>query len=189
LKRNGVIIGIDPGISGAAIAIDKNNNIVGTTVLPHVKEVPCYRSNKKRSNFNCSKFFEWLSNFDGQVDLICIEESPSYGMGVTSAYTSGINNGKLHSTCELFSATQYCGIMFVAPKVWQKTLFESQVKDGWSKSLSIEMAQLEHGDEEFFKSPKKYADGHADACHIAKFASTVYEDYIKQLEKKDLEKM
>jgi hypothetical protein len=166
-----VFIGIDVGINGAAVAVDEYGKLVGTTSLPHVKNVPCYRKDKTRSELDVIKFYLWLNSFKN-VKRICVEESPSYGMGVTSAYTSGYNSGALATACLLWSRAKKCRFTTVAPRAWQLFLFgeiQSESNQKWSKERSIRLAQMEHGTLMIFDKPKKTADGYADASHIAEF--------------------
>ena len=156
-----IFIGIDTGINGACIALDEFGSIVSSFALPHKKIVPCYRKKggKAVSRLDLGTLFDWLQDFCGIATLV-VEESPSYGMGVTSAYTSGYNSGSLKALCESVTPTQT-----VAPKTWQKPLKEG--KERWTKERSLALAVEFYGDKEIFVKPKRTADGFADACHIA----------------------
>ena len=162
-------IGIDTGINGCAVALDAYGEILGMIALPHIKEVPCYRLDKTRSVLDVQALDKWFECFT-DIEMIAVEESPSYGMGVTSAYTSGYNSGRLQGLC-----VQWMGntdFITVAPKTWQRFLFGDLIKESgekWSKERSIRLAQMHHGTLTVFDSPKRTADGFADACHIAEW--------------------
>ena len=166
-----VFIGVDVGINGAAVAVDEFGELVGATNLPHLKNVPCYRLDKTRSELDVIRFYTWLNSFK-KVARICVEESPSYGMGVTSAYTSGWNSGALAATCRLWAKKKNSRFGTVAPKAWQMFLFGELIKESkekWSKERSIRLAQMQHGSLLVFEKPKRTADGYADASHIAEW--------------------
>lgn len=163
-------VGIDVGLNGAAVALDEYGELLGAIALPHIKEVPCYRKDKTRSVLDVSALNLWLEAFE-DIEVIAAEESPSYGMGVTSAYTSGYNNGCLASLCQSWFGESK-GFYTVAPKVWQMALYGDIIDasdEGWSKERSVRLAIMQHGDLPFFEKPKKTADGFADACHIAEW--------------------
>ena len=162
-------IGIDTGINGAAVALDEYGEILGMIALPHIKEVPCYRKDKTRSVLDVQALDKWFECFT-DIERIVVEESPSYGMGVTSAYTSGYNSGRLHALC-----VQWMGntdFITVAPKTWQKGLFGALIEESdenWSKERSIRLAQMRHGTLTVYESPKRTSDGFADASHLAEW--------------------
>lgn len=168
-------IGIDTGINGAAVALDEYGEMMGMISLPHTKVIPCYRKSAKpkvagkaRSELDVAALKKWLCSFLN-VEMIAVEESPSYGMGVTSAYTSGYNSGRLAALCISLLGDKF---QTVAPKTWQKELFGDIIeasKDGWNKERSIRLAQMQHGTLLVFEKPVQTADGFADACHIAEW--------------------
>jgi hypothetical protein len=162
-----LFIGIDTGINGACVAVDWRGEIVGTLVLPHTKIIPCYRKvdGKATSRLDVGEVFDWLDAYGGYERIISVEESPSYGMGVTSAYTSGFNSGALQAVCHYFTLRSDTVVTTVAPKQWQKALKDG--KEKWTKQRSLDLAIELHGKQEFFFKPKRTADGFADASHIA----------------------
>ena len=174
-----VSIGIDPGLSGAAIALDEYGTIVGCTAMPHVKTRPPYRKHNQRSVLDINILGTWLSCFE-HISAITIEESAPFGMGVSSAYTSGMNNGRLHSLCEVWKRANGGGLYLVTAKEWQAKVIKDQSHEGkWSKEASIELAVSDHGDYALFSKPKKTADGFADAAHIAAYGwDLVREDWV-----------
>lgn len=173
-------IGIDTGINGCAVALDEYGELLGMIALPHIKEVPCYRLDKTRSVLDVLALDKWFQCFT-DIERIAVEESPSYGMGVTSAYTSGYNSGMLQSLCIQWmgepSSSKLVDVFSrpfdtVAPKTWQRFLFADLIKESgekWSKERSIRLAQMRHGTLTCFETPKRTADGFADACHIAEW--------------------
>lgn len=166
-------IGIDTGINGAGIALNEYGEMTGSIALPHTKEVACYSSTKSRSVLDLDSLEAWLDSFDF-IQRIVVEESPAYGMGVTSAYTSGYNSGMLQALCG--QRMVGCGdraFLTVAPKTWQNALYGDILEDckhGWSKERSIRLAQMHHGMLPIFEKPKRTSDGYADASHIAEWA-------------------
>ena len=162
-------IGIDTGINGAAIAVDEYGEMAGSIALPHIKEVACYSSTKSRSVLDLDSLEAWLDSFDN-IERIVVEESPAYGMGVTSAFTSGYNSGMLRALCShRVTADRF---VTVAAKTWQKDLYGDILEasdEGWSKGRSIRLAQMRYGMLPIFEKPKRTSDGFADACHIAEW--------------------
>ena len=164
-------IGIDTGINGAAVALDEYGEILGMIALPHIKEVPCYRLDKTRSALDVLALDKWFQCFT-DIERIVVEESPSYGMGVTSAYTSGYNSGRLQALCTLWLDASDGSFITVAPKTWQKGLFGALIEESdenWSKERSIRLAQMRHGTLTVYESPKRTSDGFADASHLAEW--------------------
>ena len=162
-------IGIDTGINGAAVALDEYGELLGMIALPHIKEVPCYRLDKTRSVLDVQALDKWFECFT-DIEMIAVEESPIYGIGVTSAYTSGFNSGMLQGLCVQWMGNR--DFITVAPKTWQRVLFGDLIKESgekWSKERSIRLAQMHHGTLTCFGTPKRTADGFADACHIAEW--------------------
>lgn len=176
-------IGIDPGLNGAAVALDEYGEILGWKALPHLKEIPCYRKDRHRSVLDVTLLEAWFRSFT-QIERICVEESPPFSMGVTSAYTSGFNSGMLHGLCvswmgiprsymkhgqplaDILDTESWFST--VSPKVWQSNLFGAH-EGKWSKDNSIKYAQERHGKLTMFEKPKKTSDGFSDACHIAEW--------------------
>ena len=167
-----IFVGIDTGINGACVALNEHACMVGCRDLPHKKEIPAYRKDKAISVLDIHKLKLWLNSL-GDVHRIACEVSPSYGMGVTSAFTSGYNNGRLHAVCiGMFGEEKF---QTVAPKMWQNYLFDEATQDtGWSKEKSIAFAKREHGDIAIFEKPKRTCDGFADASHIAMWCLEQY---------------
>ena len=174
-----IYVGIDTGINGAAVALDEYGEIMGSTPLHHKREIACYSKTKFRSVLDEHALDGWLDCFEN-IDRIVIEESPPFNMGVTSAYTSGYNSGRLASLCQHRMMSDpgtlvevVCRrLVTVSPRRWQKDLFADVLEESggkWSKAQSILQAQLQHGVLTLFDTPKRTADGFADACHIAEW--------------------
>ena len=160
-----IIIGIDPGLSGA-IAILQNNKVKSIFDTPVMSE-----GKKNKRQVNGHQMYNELSSrikgHDAQnINVIVEQVSAMPGQGVTSMFNFGQSFGVIKGIC----AAMQLPIFFVRPAKWKKhfELINSQ-KDA-SRTKAIEM---------FPKISsilsKKKDSNKADAILIASF----YENIIK----------
>lgn len=162
-----LFIGIDAGVMGATAVLDEYGELVAYRTLPH-------RKNGKRSEFDGDAFAGWMTsevlmptNTKPHQCEVVVEESPPFGMGVVSAYTSGYNNGRLHERLmQIFHKRP----QRISARTWQKEVYGRPTKrEDDKKAMSIAHAKEKHGELSGAFNVKKYADGIADAINIAEY--------------------
>ena len=162
-----LIIGIDPGITGAICFFDNGE-------LKDVIDMPTMASgNKNKKQINGSQIFNEISsriqNFKSKnINVVVEQVSAMPGQGVTSMFNFGQSFGILKGICSAMRLPVY----YVRPTKWKKyfNLINSE-KDA-SRTRAIEIfpyfsAQLS----------KKKDNNKADAILIASF---FYETYQKE---------
>ncbi len=159
-----IIIGIDPGISGA-ICFLKDGKIMDLVEMPTMTE-----GKKNKRQVNGSQIYNEISKrinlYDNQDVRVVIEQvSAMPGQGVTSMFNFGQSFGILKGICSAMQLSMY----FVRPAKWKKyfNLINSE-KDA-SRTRAIEIFP-------YFSSKlsKKKDSNKADAILIASF---YYETY------------
>ena len=159
-----IIIGVDPGISGA-ISIIENKKIVEVYDTPTMIE-----GKKNKRQINGSQLFNEISvrikNIPKKEVLIVMEQvSAMPGQGVTSMFNFGQSFGVIKGICSAMQLPMY----FVRPAKWKKyfNLINSE-KDA-SRTKAIEVFP-------YFSSQllRKKDSNKADAILIASF---YYETY------------
>ena len=161
-----LIIGIDPGISGA-ICFFKDGKILDVIEMPTMTE-----GKKNKRQVNGSQIYNEISkrvkNFDKQNVRVIIEQvSAMPGQGVTSMFNFGQSYGILKGICSAMQLPMY----FVRPAKWKKyfNLINSE-KDA-SRTKAIEIFPS-------FSSQlsKKKDSNKADAILIASFYYETYKN-------------
>ncbi len=176
-----LFFGIDAGISGAIVALDEYGDVVAWRTLPHYK-------GKHRSELDGDKLASWITSevlmpthCQPHQCAVVAEESPSYGMGSVSAYTSGYNNGRLH---ECLRNTFHRRPQRIRPQDWQLEIYQRKLTGADdNKAISIARAKESHGEMSGAFNVKKYADGISDALHIAEYCRRLQSDALKTAKK------
>ena len=159
-----LIIGIDPGISGA-ICFFENGKIIDVVEMPTMTE-----GKKNKKQVNGSQIYNEISKRINKVDVenirVVIEQvSAMPGQGVTSMFNFGQSFGILKGICSAMQLPMF----FVRPAKWKKyfSLINSE-KDA-SRTRAIEMFP-------YFSSylSKKKDSNKADAILIASFYNETY---------------
>ena len=153
-----LIIGIDPGISGA-ICFFENGKIIDVIDMPNMSEG---KKNKKQVNgaqiYN--EFLKRINKKDDEVRVVIEQVSAMPGQGVTSMFNFGQSFGILKGICSAMQLPMF----FVRPAKWKKyfNLINSQ-KDA-SRTRAIEIFP-------YFSTQlsKKKDSNKADAILIASF--------------------
>jgi len=129
-----LIIGIDPGISGA-ICFLKNGKVIDAIEMPSMAEG---KKNKKQVNgsqiFNEIK--ERIKKIDKKDIKVVIEQvSAMPGQGVTSMFNFGQSFGILKGICSAMQLPMY----FVRPAKWKKyfNLINSEKDASRTKAIEI----------------------------------------------------
>ena len=159
-----LIIGIDPGISGA-ICFFENGKIIDVVEMPTMTE-----GKKNKKQVNGSQIYNEISKRINKVDVenirVVIEQvSAMPGQGVTSMFNFGQSFGILKGICSAMQLPMF----FVRPAKWKKyfSLINSE-KDA-SRTRAIEMFP-------YFSShlSRKKDSNKADAILIANFYHETY---------------
>ena len=160
-----IIIGIDPGISGA-ISIIENKKILEVYDTPTMIDG---KKNKKQVNgaqiTNIIK--EWL-NKDKEVIVVVEHVNAMPGQGVTSMFNFGQSFGVIKGICSALSLPIY----FVRPMKWKKHFNLIKTNKDASRTKVIEVYP-----EISNKLSRKKDANKADAILIASF---YYETYKKE---------
>ena len=163
-----LIIGIDPGISGA-ICFFQNGEISDVIDMPSMAD-----GKKNKRQINSQQVFNEISeriiNIPRKEIIVVIEQvSAMPGQGVTSMFNFGQSFGVLKGICSAMQLSMY----FVRPAKWKKyfNLINSQ-KDA-SRTKAIEIFPY------FSRQLSKKKDSNkADAILISSF---YYETYKKDV--------
>jgi len=159
-----LIIGIDPGISGAICFFD-NGKILEAIEMPSMAD-----GKKNKKQVNGAQIFNEISmrinNYDKENIKVVIEQvSAMPGQGVTSMFNFGQSFGILKGICSAMQIPMY----FVRPAKWKKyfNLINSE-KDA-SRTKAIEVFP-------YFSSnlSKKKDSNKADAILIASYFNETY---------------
>ena len=161
-----LIIGIDPGISGA-ICFFEDGKIIEVIEMPVMTEG---KKNKKQVNgaqiYN--EFLKKINNKGDEIRVVIEQVSAMPGQGVTSMFNFGQSYGILKGICSAMQLPMF----FVRPAKWKKyfNLINSQ-KDA-SRTRAIEIFP-------YFSTQlsKKKDSNKADAILIASF---YYETHQKE---------
>jgi len=159
-----LVIGIDPGISGA-ICFLKNGRIIDVIEMPTMTE-----GKKNKKQVNGSQIFNEISERTQKTDKnnirVVIEQvSAMPGQGVTSMFNFGQSFGILKGICSAMQLPMF----FVRPAKWKKyfNLINSE-KDA-SRTRAIEIFPYFSG-----QLSKKKDSNKADAILIASFYHETY---------------
>ena len=162
-----LIIGIDPGISGA-LCFMENGKIINVIDMPSMAD-----GKKNKKQVNGSQVFNEISRHikdknPNDVKVIIEHVSAMPGQGVTSMFNFGQSFGILKGIC----SAMHLPVYYVRPAKWKKyfNLINSE-KDA-SRTRAIEIFP-------YFSSQlsKKKDNNKADAILIASF---FYETYQKE---------
>ena len=160
-----LIIGIDPGITGA-ICFFEDRKIIDLIEMPNMA---VGKKNKRQVNgaqvYN--EIFERIKNYNKKDIKVVIEQvSAMPGQGVTSMFNFGQSFGVLKGICSAMQLPMY----FVRPAKWKKYYNLINSKKDASRTKVIEIFP--------YISPqlsKKKDSNKADAILIASFFNETYQ--------------
>ena len=161
-----LIIGIDPGISGA-ICFFKDGKILDIVEMPTMSEG---KKNKKQVNGNqvFNEIKSHLSEMDHENVLVVVEHVTAMpGQGVTSMFNFGQSFGVIKGVC---SAMQL-PIHFVRPTKWKKYFNLLNTSKDASRSRAIEIFPKISE-----KLKRKKDSNKADAILIASYYYNTYKN-------------
>ena len=159
-----LIIGIDPGITGA-ICFFENGNIKDVIDMPTMAS-----GNKNKKQINASQIFNEISlrvkNYKTEeVNVVVEQVSAMPGQGVTSMFNFGQSFGILKGICAAMQLPMY----FVRPAKWKKyfNLIKTEKEASRTKAIEI-FPQISS------KLSKKKDNNKADAILIASFFNNTH---------------
>jgi len=160
-----LIIGIDPGISGA-ICFFQNGEITDVIDMPSMAD-----GKKNKRQINSQQVFNEISeriiNIPRKEIIVVIEQvSAMPGQGVTSMFNFGQSFGVLKGICSAMQLSMY----FVRPAKWKKYYGLIKTEKDASRTKVIEIFPYISS-----KLSKKKDSNKADAILIANFFNNTYQ--------------
>tara|TARA_B100001540_G_scaffold53719_1_gene48683 strand:+ start:411 stop:908 length:498 start_codon:yes stop_codon:yes gene_type:complete len=160
-----LIIGIDPGISGA-ICFFLNGEVIDIIDMPSMAD-----GKKNKRQVNSQQVFNEISkrikNFSKKEIIVVIEQvSAMPGQGVTSMFNFGQSFGVLKGICSAMQLSMY----FVRPAKWKKYYGLIKTEKDASRTKVIEIFPYISS-----KLSKKKDSNKADAVLIANFFNNTYQ--------------
>ena len=160
-----LIIGIDPGISGA-ICFFQNGEIIDVIDMPSMAD-----GKKNKRQINSQQVFNEISeriiNIPKKEIIVVIEQvSAMPGQGVTSMFNFGQSFGVLKGICSAMQLSMY----FVRPAKWKKYYGLIKTEKDASRTKVIEIFPYISS-----KLSKKKDSNKADAILIANFFNNTYQ--------------
>ena len=161
-----LIIGIDPGISGA-ICFFQNGEITDVIDMPSMAD-----GKKNKRQINSQQVFNEVSeriiNIPKKEIIVVIEQvSAMPGQGVTSMFNFGQSFGVLKGICSAMQLSMY----FVRPAKWKKYYGLIKTEKDASRTKVIEIFPYISSE-----LSKKKDSNKADAILIANFFNNTYQN-------------
>ena len=154
-----MIIGIDPGLSGAVAMFNAGN---GFLVIHDMPTVQVKRGKSLKNEVSPAMLALLLEQHDGHIDRAFIEQVGAMpGQGVTSMFSFGRSVGMVEGVL----ASNYIPTYYVSPQTWQKAVGIKGKNESRARA-----AQLFPRYADYFSRVKD--DGRADAALIAFYGET-----------------
>lgn len=149
-----MIVGIDPGVSGAIAFIGENKEIL------HIHDMPVSaKTSGKGNQVNAVFLYDILAGIDPLLTTVVIERVHAMpGQGVSSTFGFGRSLGVI----EGIVASTGAKLVWVTPQKWKKKFSLIGKDKDASRTLAIEMYPQ---DKDYFK--RKKDNGRSDALFIA----------------------
>ena len=151
----GLIVGIDPGLSGAIAVLGPSGDLCDVIDMPTFEIV---RNKSKKRDVDTVAFARIIAELSGNASHVVVERVGAMpGQGVTSMFAFGKCYGIIHGViaADRLPVTEY------TPQFWKKKLGVQQGKDAARKRA----CELWPDRSEWFKRVKD--DGRAEAALIA----------------------
>lgn len=156
-----MVIGIDPGLSGAAVLYDPQMNCVESCLDMPTKEI--LTAGKFKRKIDAYELFEWLEQHRQLTRKLVVEKVGAMpGQGVTSSFNFGFSAGAIEACC---LAAGY-DVTYVQPQTW-KRYFGLLGKDKHA-SRELAIARLPACESMFLRAKD---DGRAEAALMAIYGS------------------
>jgi len=152
-----IIIGIDPGISGA-ISIMENKKVVEVFDMPTMIDG---KKNKRQVNGSqITNIIKERLNSDNEIIVVVEQVNAMPGQGVTSMFNFGQSFGVIKGICSALSLPIY----FVRPTKWKKYFNLIKTNKDASRTKVIQIYPEISG-----KISRKKDSNRADAILIARY--------------------
>ncbi len=163
-----IIVGIDPGISGA-LCFFSNGNVINVIDMPTMAE-----GKKNKKQVNGRQIFNEILNikntFAGhKINVVVEQVSAMPGQGVTSMFNFGQSFGVIKGICSAMELP----IFYVRPAKWKKYFNLINAEKDASRTKAIEMFPKISE-----KLSRKKDNNKADAILIAKYFENTIENNI-----------
>ena len=157
-----IVVGIDPGLSGA-IAILENNKVLNIFDMPVMAE-----GKKNKRQLNSAQLVKLLKDSINETEetVVVVEQVNAMpGQGVTSMFNFGQSFGVIKGVCSAMQLPMY----FVRPAKWKKyfNLIKTEKEASRTKAIEI-FPQISS------KLSKKKDNNKADAILIASFFNNTH---------------
>jgi hypothetical protein len=157
-----IYIGIDNGVSGAAVAIDDSGKIIDYLVMPIQKA-------RRRNEVDVRAFVKWLSSISANwiADIKVIIEEPGGSKSASAAVSMEGSFQALRGALESRRASWER----ITPRSWQKIMIPG-CKTGETKPRALECAKRLWPDQDWKATPRCKVPhaGLVDAALIAEYA-------------------
>lgn len=167
MNNTAIYVGIDNGLAGGLAAYFTTGEL---RVIPMpVVGVKSAKGNKRE--YNIQAIIQWFDQLPSAPKMVVLEKAQAFpGQGVVSMFGVGRGFGIM----EGILATRKFPYTIVAPKTWQKKMFEG-VAHTDTKQASVLVAQRLFPDTVFTGTERsvKVKDGLTDAALMAKYAQTI----------------
>jgi crossover junction endodeoxyribonuclease RuvC len=152
-----IIMGIDPGLSGAVAIYDTSTGDVGIEDMPTVEVV---RGGKRKSEISPQALSDVIAKgYAGSAFLERVGAMP--GQGVTSMFSFGRSVGMVEGVLAALSIP----VTIVPPQTWRRRVAVREGKDG-SRERAMQLFPRQAA-----MFARKKDDGRADAALIAYYGS------------------
>lgn len=164
-----MIVGIDNGLDGAAVAIGDTGHVISTFIMPTLKVTKeSKRTGKKKvtREIDALKFFarlDFMIPTRGGTTVI-FEECPHHSMSKSAMRGMGINAGKILGILESRGYT----FQRIISSDWQPAIL-GKVPQGKTKKYALNKVREIWPDETWNDGKKDWHSGLIDAALISKF--------------------
>ena len=161
-----IIVGIDPGISGA-LCFFSNGNVIDVIDMPTMAE-----GKKNKKQVNGRQIFNEILNIKNtfighKINVVVEQVSAMPGQGVTSMFNFGQSFGVIKGICSAMELP----IFYVRPAKWKKYFNLINAEKDASRTKAIEMFPKISQ-----KLSRKKDNNKADAILIAKYFENTREN-------------
>lgn len=163
-----IIIGIDNGLSGGMVALDRAGSVLRMATMPEMVGV---------SEIDSRRVIEWIRSVVGMERAVCgIEVCPDHAKKKSTMRSMGISHGiligSIHAACRAVRIVRV--VSGTKPKAsWQRRLFGYVPEAGQTKTLAAAMARRIWPDQDWIPNGCRTPNtGLIDAALIAHFVRT-----------------
>lgn len=134
-----IILGVDPGLSGAVAAVTRDGCALWACPLPCVVHPPRRKGGRSLRLLDAAALARTLTLERGRVALAVVEEVHSMPrQGVASTFSFGRGLGAI----EGILATLHVPVRLVSPQRWKAEVLGPRLRpESWSKGAAVAYAQ------------------------------------------------